>query len=154
MAVCVQVKMRQFYSSKFFFLNINEGVLVMVQRKQIQLGTMRSRVRFLASLTGLGIQCCRELWCRSQSQLGSGVALAVVQAGSCSSDQTPGLEPPYAVSAALKKDKKTKKKKKKKKKKKNVTSGGKNNDVFTFGDYYLSLFSTVMNCLYTTYFQK
>ena len=32
-----------------------------------------------------------ELWCRSQKWLGSGVAVAVVQAGSCSSDWTPSL---------------------------------------------------------------
>ena len=32
----------------------------------------------LALLSGLRIQCCRELWCRSQIQLGSSVALAVV----------------------------------------------------------------------------
>ena len=35
-------------------------------------------------------QCC-ELWCRSQVRLGSGAAVAVVQAGSCSSDMTPSL---------------------------------------------------------------
>ena len=45
----------------------------------------------LVSLTGLGIQHCRELWCRSQMQLGSCVAVAVVQAGSCSSNLTPIL---------------------------------------------------------------
>ena len=43
--------------------------------------------------------------CRSQTQLGSCVAVAVVQAGSCSSDQTPGLGTPYAVGAALKRQK-------------------------------------------------
>ena len=31
----------------------------------------------LASLSELGIQCCRELWCRSQRRLGSQVAVAV-----------------------------------------------------------------------------
>ena len=31
-------------------------------------------------------QCCRELWCRSQTQLRSGTAVGTVQMGSCSSD--------------------------------------------------------------------
>ena len=39
---------------------------------------MRTQVRSLASLGGLRIRCCRELWCRLQMQLGSGVAVAVV----------------------------------------------------------------------------
>ena len=33
----------------------------------------------------------RELWCRSQMRLGSGAAVAGVEAGSCSSDSTPRL---------------------------------------------------------------
>ena len=45
----------------------------MAQWKQIQLGTMWLRVRSLASLGGLRIQHCRELWCMSQMQLGSWV---------------------------------------------------------------------------------
>ena len=32
------------------------------------------------------IWCCYELWCRLRTWLGSGVALAVVEAGSCSND--------------------------------------------------------------------
>ena len=47
------------------------------------------RVWSLASLSRLRIWRCRELQCRSQTQLGSGVAM--VQASSCSSDQTPSL---------------------------------------------------------------
>ena len=43
---------------------------------------MRMRVQSLALLSGLRIQLCSELWCRSQMQLGSCVAVAVVQAGS------------------------------------------------------------------------
>ena len=43
----------------------------------------------LALLSGLRIQRCPELWCRWQMRLGSGVAVAVVQAGSCSSHGTP-----------------------------------------------------------------
>ena len=52
---------------------------------------MRLRVRFLASLSRLRIRRCRELGCRSQTRLGSRVALAVVQAGGYSSDSTPSL---------------------------------------------------------------
>ena len=48
-------------------------------------------VRSLASLSGLTIRHCRELWCRSQMWLGSHVAVAVVQAGSYSSSLTPSL---------------------------------------------------------------
>ena len=54
------------------------GVPTMAQRKQIGLGTMRFRVRSLALLSGLSIRCCHELWCRLQTRLGSGVAVAVV----------------------------------------------------------------------------
>ena len=63
----------------------------MAQQKQIQLGTMRWRVRSLASLSGLRIRCCHELGCRSQVQLGSRVAVALAQAGGYSSDSTPRL---------------------------------------------------------------
>ena len=45
----------------------------------------------LALLSGLRIRRCHELWCRSQIWLRSGVAVAVVQAGSCSSNSTPSL---------------------------------------------------------------
>ena len=54
------------------------GVPVVAQQKRIRLGTVRLRVRSLASLSGLRIPCCRELWCRSQTRLRSGVAMAVV----------------------------------------------------------------------------
>ena len=48
----------------------------------------------------------RELWCRSQMLLGSHIAVAVVQASSCSSDSTLAWELPYATGAALKEKKK------------------------------------------------
>ena len=47
------------------------GVSVVVQQKRIRLGIMRLRVRSLASLSGLKIWRCHELWCRSQMWLGS-----------------------------------------------------------------------------------
>ena len=54
------------------------GIPVVAQWKRIQLGTMRLQVRSLALLSGLRIQRCPELWCRSQTRLGSDVAVAVV----------------------------------------------------------------------------
>ena len=44
------------------------------------------QVRSLASFSELRIRHYHELWCRLQMQLGSQIAVAVVQAGSCSSD--------------------------------------------------------------------
>ena len=51
-----------------------------------RLVSMRMRVGSLASLSGLRIQSCCKLCYRSQTQLRSSVAVAVVYAGSCSSD--------------------------------------------------------------------
>ena len=56
-----------------------------------RLVSMRTWVRPLASFSGLWIQCCRELWCRSQMQLGSGAAVPLAYASGCSSDWTPSL---------------------------------------------------------------
>ena len=56
----------------------NIGVPIVVQWKRIQLGTMRLQVRSLASLGGLKIWHCCELLYRSQTQLRSDVAVAVV----------------------------------------------------------------------------
>ena len=55
-----------------------EGVPVVVQWRQIRLRTMRLRVRSLASLSGLRIQRCHELWCWWQTWLGSGLAVALM----------------------------------------------------------------------------
>ena len=52
---------------------------------------MRTKVQSLASLSGLRIQRCPELCCRSQVRLGSGIAVTVVQASGSSSDSTPSL---------------------------------------------------------------
>ena len=65
------------------------GVSVMAQQKQVWLASMRTQVRPLASLSGLRIPCCYELWCRSQMWLRSGVAVAGVQASAYISDSTP-----------------------------------------------------------------
>ena len=59
------------------------GVPIVAQQKQIRLASMRMQARSLASLSGL--------WCRSQTQLGFGVAVAVAYTSSCSSNSTPSL---------------------------------------------------------------
>ena len=78
------------YLSKF--KKERKGVPIVAQQKQIRLGTMRFRVQSLASLSGLRIRRCHELWCRLQTWLRSGVAVNVVEAGGYSSDLTPSLE--------------------------------------------------------------
>ena len=65
------------------------GVLTVAQWKRTQLISMRMQVGSLASLIVSRIQHCHELWCRSQTWLRSGVAVAV--ASSCSSDLTPSV---------------------------------------------------------------
>ena len=81
----------------------------MAQRKRIRLGTMRWRVRSLASLSVLKIPRCRELWCRSQMQLGSHVAVAVRRLAAVAPIRPLAWEPPHAAGAALKRLKKKKK---------------------------------------------
>ena len=54
------------------------GVPTVAQQKRTQLVSMRMQVRSLASISGLGIHHCCELWCRSQMRVGSGVAVALV----------------------------------------------------------------------------
>ena len=61
---------------------------------------MRMQVQSLAPLSGLRIPRCHELWCWWQMWLGSGISVAVVQAGSCSSHSDPAWETPYATGAA------------------------------------------------------
>ena len=52
-------------------------VPLVAQQKQIQLASLRTWVQSLASLSGLGIRRCHELWYSLQRQLGSCVAAAV-----------------------------------------------------------------------------
>ena len=52
------------------------------------------------------IQCCYELWCRSQTWIGSGiVAIAVALAAAAAWIQPLAWELPYAMGVALKKKK-------------------------------------------------
>ena len=74
------------------------GVPIVTQQKETQLVSMRMWVRSLASLGGLRIWCCQDLWCRSQMWLGFHIAVTVVLAGSCTS----AWERPYATGVALK----------------------------------------------------
>ena len=69
----------------------NIGIPIVVQRKWIQLVSTRMQFGSLALLHGSAIWGCCEMWCRSQTQLGSCIAVAMVQAGSWSSDLTPTL---------------------------------------------------------------
>ena len=63
---------------------------------------MRLQVGSLASLSGLRTHSCHELECRLQTQLGSGIAGAVVEAAAGAPVRPLVWEPPYAVGAALK----------------------------------------------------
>ena len=63
---------------KKIFLNNHLGVLMVPLWKRIRLRTMRWRVWSLASLSGLRILRCCELWHRSQTRLGSGIVVALV----------------------------------------------------------------------------
>ena len=85
----------------------------MAQWKRIWLVSMRTQVRSLASLSGLRIWHCRELWCGSQMLLGSGVTVAMVQASSYSSNLTPSLGISICCGSGPRNGKTTKKEKKK-----------------------------------------
>ena len=63
------------FSGVFSIGKAKRGVPVVAQQKRIQLASMRMQVQSLASLSGLRIQCCCELWCGSQMWLGSCVAV-------------------------------------------------------------------------------
>ena len=63
----------------------------MAQWKWTWPASMRKQVWSLVSLSGLRIWHCHELCCRSQTWLGSGVGVAMVQASRHSSDSSPSL---------------------------------------------------------------
>ena len=70
---------------------------------------MRMQVQSLASFSGLRIWHCRELLCRLQTRLRSGVAVAVVYLAVALIGPL-AWEPPYAMGGALKKQTKKKQK--------------------------------------------
>ena len=97
------------WGSAFSLSFIREGEFPSWRSGQrIWLGTMRLRVRSLPLPSGLTIRCCRELWCRSQTRLGSHVAVALAQAGSYRSDLTPSLETSISRGSSPRNGKKTK----------------------------------------------
>ena len=57
---------------------VNTGVPVVAQLVKNLTSIHGDAGSIPASLSGLRIWRCCELWCRSQAQLGSGVAVAVV----------------------------------------------------------------------------
>ena len=63
------------------------------------------RVQSLASLSGLRIPRRRELWCGSQTWLGSRVAVVLGRLVATARIGPLAWEPPYAVGAALKSQK-------------------------------------------------
>ena len=76
----------------------------MTQWKLTRLIIMRMLVHSLDLLSGLRIQCCRELWYSSELWLGSHVAVAV--ASSCSSSSDPSLGTSLCHRCSPKKEKK------------------------------------------------
>ena len=71
-----------------------------------RLVSMRMWVWSLAALSGLRIQHFCELWYKLQTQLRSRVAVAVVLAGSCSSNSSPSQGPSICLEWSPKKKKK------------------------------------------------
>ena len=71
---------------------ICSGVPVLAQQKQIRLVSMRTQVRSLASLSGLRIRHCCKLWRRSTDLTWiQSCCVAVMLAGSYSSNSNPSL---------------------------------------------------------------
>ena len=68
---------------------------------------MRLQVQSLASLRGLRIRHCRELWHTEQTRLRSDVAVGGVEAGSYSSDSTPNMGTSICHECGPKKKKKS-----------------------------------------------
>ena len=96
------------FISKKIIQNIDRGVPVMAQRKQIRLASLRMHVQSLALLSGLMINSCCELWCWSQTWLRSCIAVGLAQASSYSSNSTPSLGTSISHSCGPKKTKKKK----------------------------------------------
>ena len=67
-------------------------------------------VRSLALLSGLRIQRCHKLWCRSQTWVQSRVAVAVGRLAATAPIRPLAREPPHAMEVALEKAKRQKKK--------------------------------------------
>ena len=92
MTASIQVGEKTHNQGNDSYKSLNREVPIVAQRKRIQLGTMRLQVRSLASLRGLRIRHCPELWCGP-------AAVALIQ--------PLAWEPPHMVVAALKGQKTT-----------------------------------------------
>ena len=82
------------------------GVPIVAQRLQTRLVSMRIRVQFLASLSGLRIWRCCKLWHRLQMWLRYGVLRLWQKPAVAALIRLPPWELPYATGAAIKKKKK------------------------------------------------
>ena len=92
-------------ASMCYFHKLEEvGVPVVVQWKQIPLGSMRMWVLSLAALSGLRVWHCRELWCRSQ--MSSDLVSLWCRLAAAAPVQPLPWDPPYATGVALKSSKK------------------------------------------------
>ena len=78
------------------------GVPSVAQQKRIWLASVRMQVQSLALLSGLRILHCRELWCSSQTQLGSHAAVAVARPVATAPIWPLAWELPCAAGVALK----------------------------------------------------
>ena len=81
--------------------------------EEMNLARNHGVVGLIPDLSGLRIRHCHELWRRPKMRLGSGVAVAVVQASSCNSNWTPGLGTSICRGRSPKKTKDKKKERKK-----------------------------------------
>ena len=84
----------------------------MAQQKPIRLGTMTLQVPSLASLSGLRIWRCHKLWCRLQTQLGSGLLWLWCRPTAGALIGPLAWESPYATGVAPKVGEKKNRKKK------------------------------------------
>ena len=88
------------------------GDPIVAQWKQTQLVSTKIQLRSLASLSGLRIWHCHELWCRSQMRLGSELLWLWRRPGATVLVQPLVWELPYATGVAIKRKPKKKKEKK------------------------------------------
>ena len=76
------------------------GVPAVVQWKGIWQVSVRMQVWFTASISGLRIRHCRELWCSLRTPLGSWVAMAVARPAAVAPMWPPARETPHAIGVA------------------------------------------------------
>ena len=97
-------------------MKFKRGVPIMAQWIWIWLAPMRTKVWSLASLTGLKIQLCYELWCRSQTQIRSQLLWLWCRPAATAPIWPLAWEFPYAAGVALKSKERKKKRERERKK--------------------------------------